>query len=124
MATLTTHVLDSVNGTHAAGVGITLYRIFPSGERTELFNAATDVDGRLRETVTLQAADAGITCELVFQIADYFARQAAHNTPLPHESILREAAFRFCLPDPDGTYHLPMMMAPNSCSVWCANSAD
>ena len=121
MATLTTHVLDSVNGTHAAGVGITLYRIAPSGERTALFNAATDAEGRLRETVVLDAADTGIICELVFQVADYFARQAAHNTLLPDESILREAAFRFCLPDPDGAYHLPMMMAPNSCSVWCAN---
>lgn len=122
MATLTSHVLDSVNGTHAAGVGITLYRIAPSGGRTALFNAATDAGGRLRETVALEAADAGIICELVFQVAEYFARQGlARSMPLPRENIFHEAAFRFAMPDPGGAYHIPMMMAPNSCSVWCSS---
>ena len=122
MATLTTHILDSVNGTHAAGVGVALYRVDSSGERTTLFNAATDSGGRLRQVIEMgaapDAADAGVTCELVFQVADYFARQPAMGVGA---GILREAVFRFSLPDPDGAYHIPMMMAPNSYSVWCSN---
>ena len=119
MATLTTHVLDSMNGIHAAGVGVTLHRISPSGERSLLFKAVTDADGRLRESLALEPADAGVTCELVFQVADYFARFA--ETPSSGDAgILREAVFRFRLPDPDGACHVPIMMAPNSYSLWCS----
>ena len=41
MATLSTHTLNSVNGTHAAHVGIALLRIGPAGERTPLSTNGT-----------------------------------------------------------------------------------
>ena len=122
MATLTTHLLDSVNGTHAAGMAVTLHRIDSAGGRTLLFSGVTDAGGRLRETVALAGADAGMTCELVFQVADYFARHpASMTTAVGNAGILREAVFRFSMPDPDGAYHIPMMVAPNSYSVWCSS---
>ena len=37
MAVVTTHLLNSVFGTHAGGVGIELLRIEPSGVRTTVF---------------------------------------------------------------------------------------
>ncbi|MDD9857562.1 MAG: hydroxyisourate hydrolase [Gammaproteobacteria bacterium] len=125
MATLTTHVLDSLSGTHAAGLGVTLYRIEPAGGRTALFNAVTDAGGRLHKTVEVNAAHTGATCELVFQTADYFARQSAlPGVVTAHPGILREAALRFVMPDPDGAYHIPMMLAPSSVSVWCSSSSS
>ena len=120
MATLTTHVLDSVNGAHAAGVGVALYRIESSGAKTTLFNAATDANGRLRQTLPPDAVAAGMTCELVFQVADYFAAQPA---ALGGTSILCEAVFRFSMPDPSGAYHIPLMLSPSGYSVWYSQSA-
>jgi 5-hydroxyisourate hydrolase-like protein (transthyretin family) len=38
MATVTTHLLNSVLGTHAGGVGIALLRIDPSGARSIVFD--------------------------------------------------------------------------------------
>ena len=47
MATLSTHTLNSVDGTHAGGISVTLTRIDADGRRTELFRQATDEGGRL-----------------------------------------------------------------------------
>ena len=117
MATLTTHILDSVTGKHAAGVSVALYRVAASGERTLLLDAVTDDGGRLRETVPLGSTDGGVTCELVVQVADYFAGNGSEPTS---DSVLREAVFRFAIPQPEGAYHIPMMLAPSSYSVWFA----
>jgi 5-hydroxyisourate hydrolase len=81
MATLTTHLLNSVLGTHAGGVGIALLRIGPSGARAVVFERATDAGGRLAE-------------------------------------IVKEVVIRFSMPDPSASYHIPLMIAPNSHSVW------
>ena len=117
MATITTHILNSVNGSHAAGLRTELHRIDPSGKRTVLFSAVTDDNGRLQENVTLEASDAGMNCELVFHVADYFARESINADGM---QILHEAVFRFYLPDPHGSYHIPMMLAPNSYSIFCS----
>jgi len=123
VATLTTHVLDSTSGTHAAGLGVTLYRIEPAGGRTVLFEAVTDAGGRLHQSVEMDAAHAGATCELVFQTADYFARQPPPPGGVAAPpGILRQAAVRFVMPDPRGAYHIPMMLAPSGVSVWCSGS--
>jgi 5-hydroxyisourate hydrolase len=73
MATVSSHTLSSVDGTHAGGIGVALHRLDPSGARVTLFETATDEGGRLSETVAL---------------------------------------------DPDARYHIPLMLAPNSYSVW------
>ncbi len=120
MATVTTHLLNSVTGDHAAGVRADLYRIDAAGTRTALFSAVTDAGGRLRATVTpdMAHADTETACELVLHIAEYFARQPVQPGGM---RILREAVVRFVMPDPEGAYHIPMMLAPNSYSLWCSN---
>lgn len=120
MATLTTHVLDSLRGTHAAGLGVTLRRIEPSGARTELFSAVTDAGGRLRETVPVTAAHAGMTFEMAFHAAEYFARQPGGADAA---GGLDEAVVRFRLAGPDAARHIPVMLSPHSYSLWCS-SAD
>ena len=115
MAVITTHVLNSVLGTHAGLVGIALLRIDRSGGRTIVFERETDTGGRLSETVTVAKEHAGADFELVFQTGRYFATQ---SLPQPAKQIVKEVVVRFSIPDPDASYHIPVMIAPNSHSVW------
>lgn len=115
MATLSTHTLNAADGSHAGGVAIALLRISPAGERKTLFAKATDAGGRLNETLDLAGADPTAQYELVFQTGRYFAAQTVDAVPGQEQ---QEVALRFAMPDPQGTYHLPLIMAPNGCSAW------
>ena len=115
MAVITTHLLNSVLGTHAGGVGIGLLRIEASGARTVVFERETDAGGRLAETVKIAEGHADAAYELVFQTGRYFATQ---SLPKPIKQILKEVVIRFSIPDPNASYHVPLMIAPNSYSVW------
>ena len=115
MATLSTHTLNAADGSHAGGVAIHLLRIGPAGERTTLFAKATDAGGRLNEKLDLTGADPSVQYELVFQTGRYFAAQSA--TAVPGQAQ-QEVVLRFAMPDPDGAYHMPLIMAPNGCPAW------
>jgi len=104
-----------VLGTHARGVGVELLRIEPSGVRTIVFERETDAAGRLAETVKIADEHAGAEYELVFQTGRYFATQ---SLPQPAKQIVNQVAVRFSMPDPNASYHIPLMIAPNSYSVW------
>ena len=113
MATISSHTLDSMLGTHAGGIEVELLRIDPSGNRVRVFLARTDDGGRLREEVVLDAYSPDDQFEMVFQTGDYFARQQH----LGHR-IIQEVVIRLQMPNPNGKYHIPLMLAPNSYSVW------
>ena len=115
MAVVTTHLLNSVLGTHAAGVGIELLRVDPSGARSVMFNRQTDAGGRLAETVTIPKEHADAEYELVFKTGNYFLTQCL---PQPIKQIVQAVVIRFLMPDRDASYHIPLMIAPNSYSVW------
>jgi 5-hydroxyisourate hydrolase len=115
MAVVTSHLLDSVFGTHAGGVGIHLLRIDRSGIRTVLFERETDPGGRLNERVEIAPENSGTDYELVFQTGRYFAAQSLLQ---PAGQIVKEIVIRFAMPDPKASYHIPLMIAPNSYSVW------
>ena len=115
MAVVTSHLLNSVLGTHAGGVGVELLRIESSGIRTIVFERETDAGGRLNEKVEIAQEHAGADYELVFQTGRYFVTQ---SLPQPAKQIVNEVAVRFSMPDPNASYHIPLMIAPNSYSVW------
>jgi 5-hydroxyisourate hydrolase len=115
MAVVTTHLLNSVLGTHAGRVGIALLRIEPSGARTVVFEGETDAGGRLAETVNIPKEHADAEYALIFQTGHYFGTQ---SLPQPTRQIVKEVVFRFSMPDPNANYHIPLMIAPNSYSVW------
>lgn len=115
MAILSSHTLNSVDGTHAGGVGIALIRIDSNGERNSILTAQTDSSGRFSQDLALSEEDCTCTFELVLQSGAYFEAQPAHRDAL---QIVKEIVIRFEMPDPDGRYHIPLMLAPNSYSVW------
>ena len=115
MAIVTTHTLNSVDGTHAAGIGVTLLSMGPDGQRSIVFERVTDAGGRLSQTVDVASGRAGCDYELVFRTGAYFDKQAL---PAPAKQILKDVVIRFSMPDPTASYHIPLMLAPNSYSVW------
>ena len=49
MPSISTHVLNSENGTHVAGLTVTLTHIDPDGAKKNIFSNKTDTGGRLLE---------------------------------------------------------------------------
>ena len=55
MATISSHVLNSVDGTHAGGVRVQCWRILDSGARESVFDVRSGEDGRIGATVDVDA---------------------------------------------------------------------
>ncbi|MEM1428521.1 MAG: hydroxyisourate hydrolase [Pseudomonadota bacterium] len=115
MAIVSSHTLNGVDGTHAGGIGVSLSRILDDGGRARVFEAEMDDGGRLSQTVDLTGADPSSPYEMVFATGPYWAaRQSA-----PHRcQIMGEVVVRFVMPDADAKYHIPVILSPNSYSVW------
>ncbi|NKB76526.1 MAG: hypothetical protein GKR96_05640 [Gammaproteobacteria bacterium] len=131
MAIISSHILDSINGVSAIGVRSQLFRIGSDGSRINLFDIETDNEGRISELVVLKRDEEmgqdGEEYELVFHSAAYFSTQVApqENPQAPPEAIseqsspvMRTVVIRFSMIDPDKRYHMPVMLAPYSYSVW------
>lgn len=118
MATLSTHTLNSVDGTHAGQVGVSLVRIAADGRRAVVFSRSTDDGGRLSERIEADQIDTGADYELVFQTGAYFA---ARGLALPGLRLQHEVVIRFRMPDAQAAYHMPLVMAPNGYSVWLSS---
>ena len=122
MATLSSHVLDSVSGDHASGIRVQCYQIKSSTDRTLLFDTIASAEGRIAEEVELSvvAADTPVV-ELVFHTADYFA-----SIGLPDDGfqIMPQVVVRLALPDTMARYHVPLMLSPHSYSIWWSGAGS
>lgn len=112
MGRLTTHVLDTMNGTPAADVAIRLFRL--GDERRKCAEATTNDDGRtdapLLEGDGFQAG----TYELEFDIGDYFWRRGADQSDPP---FLDTVVIRFSV-NAGEHYHVPLLASAWSYSTY------
>ena len=69
---ISTHVLDTMRGTPAAGLAVVLHRREPDGDWREVAQAVTDSDGRVRELSDEDLAAAEYRLE--FDTRPYFER--------------------------------------------------
>jgi 5-hydroxyisourate hydrolase len=115
MATLSTHLLNSTDGSHAGHVGICVFQVHSNGQRLRLLDKATDSGGRFTEAIELPMDSAQLAYEMVIQSGAYFA---ANGLAGAERQIVKEIVIRFAMPDPQGSYHIPLMIAPHSYSVW------
>ena len=77
MALVTSHTLNSSNGTHAGGIAVTLSNL-DNGD--VLFAGYMDEGGRLSETVDVSGADPKTVYEICFTTAPYW-----HTQNLPQQ---------------------------------------
>ena len=112
MATVSSHVLDSVIGDHAKGIRIACFALKGSG-REQMFDVIANEEGRIAEGVVFVSAETKY--ELVFHTAAYFAAQP--NMPEARQNI-DEVVIRFTISEPDGRTHIPLMLSPHAYSIW------
>lgn len=111
MGRLSTHVLDTANGKPAPGVKVTLHRI--DGEaRTLLVETTTNSDGRTDQPLLAGDAFRTGTYVLDFDIGSYFEANGDKG------GFLDIVPIRFCIGDPDGHYHVPLLASPWSFSTY------
>lgn len=111
---LTTHVLDTANGRPASGMEIELWRIELT-ELTLLKGVVTGEDGR-PDSSLLEGADfkTGVY-ELVFRVGAYFTLM---GFVAPDPPFLDRVQVRFGIAEPDGHYHVPLLVSPWSYSTY------
>lgn len=113
MAVVTSHTLNSVDGTHAVGIAVKLTLL--GAEELPLFDTFTNASGRISESVDLAEASEASVFQLVFDTGPYWAKQTG---PRPISGSIDQIVLRFRMPDPARTYHMPVILSPNGYSVW------
>jgi 2-oxo-4-hydroxy-4-carboxy-5-ureidoimidazoline decarboxylase len=111
---LSTHVLDTHGGRPAAGVRIELHEIGASAS-ARLAETVTNADGRTDEPLISGTPLRVGRYELRFHIGDYFAGRAA---ALPQPAFLDVVPVRFAIAEPEGHYHVPLLVTPWSYSTY------
>ena len=111
---LSTHVLDTHLGKPAPGVKVVLTEVGASARGT-LVTTITNADGR-----TDQPLIGGVplrigTYELTFYIGDYFR---ARGVPLAEPAFLDVVPIRFSVAEPEGHYHVPLVVTPWTYSTY------
>ncbi len=111
MGHLSTHVLDTMNGCPAAGMQVSLQRL--QGDTAEtLQQFKLNADGRNSDGALLEL-DTMIPgrYRLLFEVAPYFRAQ---GLTLPEPAFLDTVPLDFGIADPNGHYHVPLLVTP-----WC-----
>jgi 2-oxo-4-hydroxy-4-carboxy-5-ureidoimidazoline decarboxylase len=112
---LSTHVLDTHGGRPAAGVPVELVQLSANGEHVTIAHATTNRDGRTDEPLIAGRPLPIAHYELRFHVAGYFARLA---TPQSDPPFLDTVPVRFAVAEPEGHYHVPLLVTPWSYSTY------
>ncbi len=114
MGRLTTHVLDTANGKPARGVAIELFHL--DGEsRRSVVRTLTNADGRTDAPLMIGEGFHTGTYDLVFEVGAY---SKALGTPTADPPFLDVVPIRFTIAEPDGHYHVPLLVSPWSYSTY------
>lgn len=109
---LTTHVLDVSAGKPAAGIRIELHA---RGGTTPLANTVTGADGRCAAPLLEGARMVAGRYVLTFHLGDYFRHR---GIALPEPAFLEEAVVHVGIASPEEHYHVPLLIAPWSYTVY------
>ena len=108
MNTLSTHVLDTMHGRPATGLGVVL-----SGPDGEIARGTTDADGRCPGLAPAELAPGRYA--ISFAVADYFR---GLGVDLPDPPFLDEVIVDFGIASDGGHYHVPLLVSPYGYSTY------
>lgn len=117
---LSTHVLDTYHGAPAAGVSVELYELGETA-RAKVAEAVTNAAGRTDAPLLHGQPLRARRYELVFRTEAYFRRR---GVPLPDIPFVGDAVIRFGIDQPEGHYHVPLVVTPWSTVKRPPNSPD
>ena len=112
---LSTHVLDTMHGTPAAGMHVAFYAT--QGEQATLVKSLVlNADGRNPDGMLIEHANLKVgTYRLVFDVAAYFE---ARGVVLPKPNFLNRVSLDFGVAHADQHYHVPLLVSPWSYSTY------
>jgi 5-hydroxyisourate hydrolase len=112
---LSTHVLDTMHGTPAAGMAVELHATRGAEsnlvKRFVLNGDGRNPDGPLFDNASLKAG----TYRLVFDVAAYFRQRGVQ---LPDPPFLDRVTLDFGIAHADQHYHVPLLVSPWSYSTY------
>jgi 5-hydroxyisourate hydrolase len=112
---LSTHVLDTMHGTPAAGMAVELYATAGGNaslvKRFVLNGDGRNPDGPLFDNASLRKG----TYRLVFDVAAYFR---GRGVDLPDPPFLDRVSLDFGIAHTDQHYHVPLLVSPWSYSTY------
>ena len=112
---LSTHVLDNQIGRPAAVVEIELIELAELGASRLVTRAVTNPDGRTDAPLIGGRPVPIGRYELKFSVGKYFA---ARGVPLSDPPFLDEIPLRFSVSEPEGHYHVPLLVTPWSYTTY------
>jgi 5-hydroxyisourate hydrolase len=107
MATLTSHTLNGTDGSHAGAIKVKLIEV----DGQTIFETEIDDGGRLKQEIEPSKINPSSIYELTFETGQYWLERG-------FEQIMDQVVLRFKMPDPEGSYHMPIIINPNSYSTW------
>lgn len=110
MSGLTTHVLDTMHGRPARGMGLRLLQ----GEQL-LVSAATNADGRVESPLLTGEELKTGRYRLEFEVGEYFRNQ---GLDLREPAFLETVAIDFGVSDAASHYHVPLLVSPYAYSTY------
>jgi len=111
---LSTHVLDTMHGTPAAGMWVSLLTT-EQDAATLVRRFQLNADGRSEAPLYDNASLRVGTYRLVFEVADYFEKQ---GVDLPKPPFLNRVSLDFGVAHADQHYHVPLLVSPWSYSTY------
>ena len=108
MSTLSTHVLDTMNGRPVAGLAVVL-----NGPDGEIGRGTTNSDGRC-PGLAPDRLEAG-RYSLLFSVGDYFR---GLGVALPEPPFLDQVSVDFGIAADGGHYHVPLLVSPYGYSTY------
>ncbi|TFV38050.1 2-oxo-4-hydroxy-4-carboxy-5-ureidoimidazoline decarboxylase [Bradyrhizobium frederickii] len=112
---LSTHVLDNQIGRPAAGIPVELVELSALGENRIIARAVTNADGRTDQPLIGGRPLPIGRYELRFSTAGYYAER---NVQLTDPPFLDDIPLRFAISEPEGHYHVPLLVTPWSYSTY------
>ena len=107
MPSISTHVLNSENGTHVAGLTVTLTHIEPDGAKKNIFSNKTDSGGRLLENFDFPLTSNEIF-EIEFKLSDIHMKKKG--------IYCRDIIFRVSFSSENEKFHI--------CLLYTSDAAD
>ncbi|MCG2671516.1 2-oxo-4-hydroxy-4-carboxy-5-ureidoimidazoline decarboxylase [Bradyrhizobium sp. GCM10023182] len=112
---LSTHVLDNHIGKPAPGIAVELVELAALGENRVIARGVTNADGRTDQPLIGGRPLPIGRYELRFNVGRYYAER---NVQLPDPPFLDEIPLRFAISEPEGHYHVPLLVTPWSYSTY------
>ena len=109
MPSVSTHVLNSENGTHVSGLTVTLTHVQSDGIRKIIFSNKTDTGGRLVENFDFPLINEEFF-EIKFKLSDIHIKKKG--------IYCSDIIFRVSFSSENEKFHIPIIVSQNGASSW------